>query len=74
MQPGYDTSSSICVLGGSIHLRTMMGEPTLSLSMWVGIPVSFRELRNSTGYCTASLSLMALSTDLYSFLLQGTRS
>ena len=47
-----------------------MGEPTLSLSMWVGILFSSRELKNSTGYCTASLSLIALSTDLYSFSSQ----
>ena len=48
-----------------------MGKPTLSLSMWVGISVSSRELRNSIGYCTTSLSLMALSTDLYSFSSPG---
>ena len=59
------------VLGDSIDLRIMMGELTLSLSMCIGITVSSWELRDSTGYCTASLSFMALSTDLYSVSSQG---
>ena len=43
-----------------MDLSTMMGEPIFSLRMWLGIPVSSRDLRNSTGYCNCTVHRFVL--------------
>ena len=48
-----------------------MGEPTLIWRMWGGMPVRSSEERNSTRYCTASPSLIAVSTSSYTFSSPG---
>ena len=39
-------------LGASKFLRSIIGEPTLSIKLCDGIPGGSSELRNSVGYCT----------------------
>ena len=53
------------VVGGLSERITMMGAPTFRWRMCGGMPDISRELRNSTGYCTASSSVIALSMLMY---------
>ena len=71
MQSGNNASRSFGSLMGLHGPEHHDGGADFSLRMWDGIPVRSRELRNSTGYCTASPSFMALSTDLYSISSPG---
>ena len=50
--------------GGWRFLSSIIGVPFFRLMLWDGTPGSSREFRNSTGYSTASVSWMTLSTDL----------
>ena len=60
MHPCDNASSSIGSLRGLHGPEHHDGEPIFSLRMWLGIPVSSRELRNSTGYCNCTVHRFVL--------------